>query len=109
MRSRCLPTTRSSRRWSSSISIPLCSTSLIPTAQRAWKLPEPHGLVSAPACDDSNRAVEAGDVDLGELVTALAAHGIVPRVDDAVTFATRHQVLLMKHEQTEVPIVQKTS
>jgi len=33
----------------------------------------------------------------------------VPRVDDAVTFATRHQVLLMKHEQTEVPIVQKTS
>ena len=53
---------------------------------------------------DIDATVEAGDVDLGELVTALAAHGIVPRVDDAVTFATRHQVLLMKHEQTEVPI-----
>jgi hypothetical protein len=53
---------------------------------------------------DIDATVEAGDVDLGELVAALTAHGIVPRIDDAVVFAKRHQVLLMKHAQTDVPI-----
>ncbi len=53
---------------------------------------------------DIDATIEAGDVDVGELVATLAAHGIVPRIDDAVAFAKRHQVLLLRHDPSDVPI-----
>jgi hypothetical protein len=53
---------------------------------------------------DIDATVEGPGLDLGELVAGLARHGIVPRIDDAVAFASRHQVLLMRHAQDGVDI-----
>jgi hypothetical protein len=53
---------------------------------------------------DIDATVMGADLDLDELVAGLARHAIVPRIDDAVAFARRHQVLLMRHAPDGVDI-----
>lgn len=42
--------------------------------------------------------------DLDTVVAVLHRHGIVPRIEDALTFAREHQVLLLRHAPSGVPI-----
>jgi hypothetical protein len=38
------------------------------------------------------------------VVETLAAHSITARIDDALTFARAHQVLLLRHDPTGTPL-----
>lgn len=53
---------------------------------------------------DIDVTLRAEGVDLGALVRSLALHDIRPRVDDAVAFARRSQVLLLEHTTSGVEI-----
>ena len=53
---------------------------------------------------DIDATVDAGGLDLDQALATLAAHGIAPRIDDAVSFAHAHQVLLLRHEPTGTPL-----
>jgi hypothetical protein len=54
--------------------------------------------------DDVDATVWAEGIDLDQLLTALMQHGIVPRIEDAVTFARRTQVLLLRHDPSGIDI-----
>jgi predicted nucleotidyltransferase len=53
---------------------------------------------------DVDATVAAGDLDTRALADELAKHGLVPRIEDAVDFANTRQVLLLRHEASEVDI-----
>ncbi len=53
---------------------------------------------------DIDVALRGEGVDLSALVRRLARHGIRPRIDDAVAFARRTQVLLLEHVRTGVEL-----
>ena len=54
--------------------------------------------------DDVDATVWGEQVDLDRLMDALRAHEIRGRIDDAVEFARRHQVLLLRHDPTGTPM-----
>lgn len=53
---------------------------------------------------DIDVALKGEGIDLALLVRHLARHGIRPRIDDAVAFARRSQVLLLEHAPTGVDL-----
>jgi len=53
---------------------------------------------------DIDAAVWAEGLDLRDLLTALAGGGIIPRIEDAETFAAKHQVLLLRHGASDIPL-----
>jgi hypothetical protein len=53
---------------------------------------------------DVDATVWGEEVELDELVDALARQGVVPRVRDALDFARQRQVLLLRHAQSGTPI-----
>lgn len=53
---------------------------------------------------DVDATVAAGELDVRALVSDLARHGLVPRIDDAVDFATTRQVLLLRHEPSGIDV-----
>lgn len=53
---------------------------------------------------DIDLSVSGSGISLPALVAALADRGIVGRVADAETFARQHQILLLRHRASEVPI-----
>jgi hypothetical protein len=56
------------------------------------------------ATRDVDATVDGSQLDLAGLLSTLAGHDIVPRIDDALDFATRHQVLLLRHEPSGVDV-----
>jgi hypothetical protein len=53
---------------------------------------------------DVDGTVAGGDLEVGELVEKLGAHQLVPRIEDAISFATEHQVLLLRHEASGIDV-----
>lgn len=53
---------------------------------------------------DVDATVWGEEVELDELVEALARQGVVPRVRDALEFARQRQVLLLRHTPSGTPI-----
>ena len=53
---------------------------------------------------DVDATVAAGELDARALADELARHGLVPGIEDAVDFANTRQVLLLRHEASEVDI-----
>lgn len=53
---------------------------------------------------DIDVTLRGEDVDLASLVRRLARHGIRPRIDDAVEFARKSQVLLAEHTATGIEL-----
>lgn len=53
---------------------------------------------------DIDMALWGEALDLQALLTSLAAHGLVARIRDAADFAREHQVLLLRHEPTGIPV-----
>ena len=49
-------------------------------------------------------ATVRGDCDLDAFMSCLAAKGIIERIEGAVDFARKNQVLLLQHEQTGVSL-----
>jgi predicted nucleotidyltransferase len=54
--------------------------------------------------DDVDATVWGEGLELRKLIEQLAAHRIVPRIDDAIAFARRSQVMLLEHESSGVEI-----
>lgn len=54
--------------------------------------------------DDVDATLWAEGVDLEALLRRLAAQHIVPRIADALAFARQNQVLLLRHDPSEVDI-----
>ncbi len=84
-------------------------------AVAAWLVAEavPGALIGGVAVALVSRPRTTKDIDvlafpdekhLGALLRSAAAHGIVPRVPEALAFAARSRVLLLRHEPTGVPI-----
>lgn len=61
-----------------------------------------HGV--ARTTRDVDIAVAGGVVEPSALLAAFEGVGFVPRVDDALAFAARSQVLLLRHEHTDVEL-----
>lgn len=53
---------------------------------------------------DIDATVWAESVALEALLAKLATRRVVPRIADAVSFARQHQVLLLEHEPTAIPV-----
>ncbi len=53
---------------------------------------------------DVDATVDGGQLELPQLLHDLARHDIVPRIDDAIVFATQHQVLLLRHSPSGVDV-----
>jgi len=53
---------------------------------------------------DIDATVWSEDVELESLLAALARHRIEPRIRDALDFARRRQVLLLKHQPSGTPL-----
>jgi predicted nucleotidyltransferase len=53
---------------------------------------------------DIDATVQGEGTELEALVITMNAHDIVPRIDDAIEFARRHQVLLLRHGASKVDI-----
>ena len=53
---------------------------------------------------DIDAAIWAETLDPQEVVARAAEHRLVPRTEDAVDFARQHQVLLLRHEPTRIPV-----
>jgi hypothetical protein len=53
---------------------------------------------------DVDATVWGEHLDLRRLFDALAAHQIVPRIDDAEAFARERQVLLLRHQPSGTPL-----
>ena len=53
---------------------------------------------------DIDAAIWAEGLDPLTIVGAAAEHGLVPRTGDAVEFARQHQVLLLRHAPTGIPV-----
>ena len=71
-----------------------------PTCRRGPLGPGPAASARARLTDDVDAALWAEGVEREQLLLALAAHGVRPRIDDALAFAERSQVLLLEHEAT---------
>ncbi len=54
--------------------------------------------------DDVDATIQAEGIELEELLAALANQSIVPRIPDALDFARRRQVLLLRHEPSDTEI-----
>jgi hypothetical protein len=54
--------------------------------------------------DDVDATLWGDGVDLEELIRRLASNLIVPRIPDALAFARRNQVLLLRHEPSDVDV-----
>lgn len=52
--------------------------------------------------DDVDATIRAEGLDLDQLFAALEREHIVPRIPDAEEFARTRQVLLLRHEQTDI-------
>lgn len=53
---------------------------------------------------DVDATLWGAEVVLEDLIEILASHRIVPRIQDALAFARRRQVLLLRHEPSGTPI-----
>ncbi|MDB4979635.1 MAG: hypothetical protein JWM82_387 [Myxococcales bacterium] len=53
---------------------------------------------------DIDATIPGADLDLAALVKTLKAHGLVPRMPNAVRFARENQVLLLEHRATGLEI-----
>jgi Nucleotidyl transferase AbiEii toxin, Type IV TA system len=53
---------------------------------------------------DIDATIPGADLDLAALAKTLKAHGLVPRVPDAVRFARENQVLLLEHRATGLEV-----
>jgi hypothetical protein len=53
---------------------------------------------------DVDATVWAESLDPEALLQALALHHLLPRIDDALDFARRHQILLLRHEPSGTPV-----
>jgi hypothetical protein len=53
---------------------------------------------------DIDATVKGEGTELGALCATLKEQGIVPRIVDAIEFAKRHQVLLLRHAASDVDI-----
>jgi hypothetical protein len=53
---------------------------------------------------DVDITVAVGEMDVRALADALATHGLIARIPDAVEFATARQVLLLRHEASGVDV-----
>lgn len=53
---------------------------------------------------DVDATVAGGVMELPALLDALRPHGVVPRIPDAVAFASAHQVVLLRHEPSGVDV-----
>ena len=53
---------------------------------------------------DVDATLVGGKRPLSEIVAGLAQHGLVPRIEDALRFASEHQVLLLVHEPSGVEV-----
>lgn len=53
---------------------------------------------------DVDATVAGGTLPLADLLDRLREHGIVPRIDDAIEFATANQVVLLRHEPSGVDV-----
>jgi len=62
-----------------------------------------HGHVRT--TDDLDATVSGEDLSIDRIVQLAAAHDIYPRIDDALAFARRNQVLLLVHGPTGVELV----
>lgn len=51
---------------------------------------------------DVDGTVDAGSIELEALASYLRRYQIVPRIEDAVAFAKANQVLLLRHEPTNI-------
>lgn len=54
--------------------------------------------------DDVDATVSAEGIDLDELLLELTREGIVPRIPNAVPFARRNQVLLLRHSASGIDV-----
>jgi hypothetical protein len=54
--------------------------------------------------DDVDATLWAQGIDLDKLLSALAHQAIVPRIEDAVNFAQRTQVLLLRHNPSGIDV-----
>jgi hypothetical protein len=53
---------------------------------------------------DVDATVAAGELDARQLADEFAKYGLVPRIADAVEFASTRQVLLLRHEASGVDV-----
>ena len=53
---------------------------------------------------DVDATVAGGAMDLSRLLNALGEHALIPRIQDAVSFAEANQVLLLRHEPSGVDV-----
>ncbi len=53
---------------------------------------------------DVDATVAGGTLDLADLADRLRAHDLVPRIDDAIAFASANQVLLLRHTPSGVDV-----
>lgn len=53
---------------------------------------------------DIDATLWAEGLDVGDVLPALAAEGLLPRTPDAVSFARERHVLLLRHEPTGTPV-----
>lgn len=53
---------------------------------------------------DVDATIAGGVLDLTEILERLRAHDLVPRIDDALSFATVNQVLLLRHTPSRVDV-----
>ena len=53
---------------------------------------------------DIDATVWGDELDLAMLSASLGGQSILPRIEDAVAFARRSRVLLLRHDPTGVPI-----
>ena len=53
---------------------------------------------------DVDATIAAGEIDVRELADRIARHGIIPRIADAIAFADARQVLLLRHEPSDVDV-----
>jgi predicted nucleotidyltransferase len=56
------------------------------------------------ATRDVDFTVEGGKIEVTALIDRLAQHTLVPRIEDAASFAADNQVLLLRHELTGVDV-----
>jgi hypothetical protein len=61
-----------------------------------------HGIPRATI--DVDATVSGVGLDLETLLSTLGRHGIVPRIHDAGAFARQHQVVLVEHSASKVPV-----
>ena len=61
-----------------------------------------HGV--SRATRDVDATLLGGERRMEDILDGLGRHGIVPRISDALEFATQHQVLLLRHQPSGVDV-----